>query len=139
MKERRYDLYGDVKCRMCLEKNEDDDHIIYCQQLRDKWLMDTLQLLLWNKKFFAHITDSNQELSIPFIHLILKNFFLKEKYREIKLIVKIIWQSRCNLIIEWKRTKGIKKQDLRKKISAHQRITYERIPTQQIEGTSKKF
>ncbi|GET61871.1 hypothetical protein RIR_jg35442.t2 [Rhizophagus irregularis DAOM 181602=DAOM 197198] len=108
MKERRYDLYGDVKCRMCLEKNEDDDHIIYCQQLRDKWLMDTLQLLLWNKK-------------------------------EIKLIVKIIWQSRCNLIIEWKRTKGIKKQDLKKKILAHQRITYERIPTQQIEGTSKKF
>ncbi|GET61870.1 hypothetical protein RIR_jg35442.t1 [Rhizophagus irregularis DAOM 181602=DAOM 197198] len=78
-------------------------------------------------------------LSIPFIHLILKNFFLKEKYREIKLIVKIIWQSRCNLIIEWKRTKGIKKQDLKKKILAHQRITYERIPTQQIEGTSKKF
>ncbi|CAB4443707.1 unnamed protein product [Rhizophagus irregularis] len=36
MKERRYDLYGDVKCRMCLEENEDDDHIIYCQQLRDK-------------------------------------------------------------------------------------------------------
>ncbi|RGB33922.1 hypothetical protein C1646_761158 [Rhizophagus diaphanus] len=39
MKERRYDLYGDVKCRMCLEENEDDDHIIYCQQLRDKWLV----------------------------------------------------------------------------------------------------
>ncbi|CAB5203018.1 unnamed protein product [Rhizophagus irregularis] len=36
MKERRYDLYGDVKCRMCLKENEDDDHIIYCQQLRDK-------------------------------------------------------------------------------------------------------
>uniref|UniRef100_U9T8X5 Uncharacterized protein n=1 Tax=Rhizophagus irregularis (strain DAOM 181602 / DAOM 197198 / MUCL 43194) TaxID=747089 RepID=U9T8X5_RHIID len=39
MKERRYDLYGNVKCRMCLEENEDNDHIIYCQQLRDKWLM----------------------------------------------------------------------------------------------------
>ncbi|CAB4389635.1 unnamed protein product [Rhizophagus irregularis] len=39
IKERRYDLYGDVKCRMCLEENENDDHIIYCQQLRDKWLM----------------------------------------------------------------------------------------------------
>ncbi|PKK59610.1 hypothetical protein RhiirC2_794600 [Rhizophagus irregularis] len=39
MKERRYDLYGDVKCRMYLEENEDNDHIIYCQQLRDKWLM----------------------------------------------------------------------------------------------------
>jgi hypothetical protein len=24
---------------MCLEENEDDDHIIYCQQLRDKWLV----------------------------------------------------------------------------------------------------
>ncbi|GBC13383.2 hypothetical protein GLOIN_2v1870151 [Rhizophagus irregularis DAOM 181602=DAOM 197198] len=39
MKERRYDLYGDVKCMMCLEKNEDDDHLIYYQQLKDKWLM----------------------------------------------------------------------------------------------------
>jgi hypothetical protein len=86
----------------------------------------------------------------------LKNFFPKEKYREIKFIVKsekatltittlfleifvdefyrIIWQPRCNLIIEWERTKGIKKQDLRKKIPAHKRITYERTPTQQIEG-----
>ncbi|CAB5092993.1 unnamed protein product [Rhizophagus irregularis] len=36
---RRYDLYGDVKCRLCLVENEDDDHIIYCQQLRDKWLI----------------------------------------------------------------------------------------------------
>ena len=39
MKKKRYDLYGDVKCRMYLEENEDDDHIIYCQQLRDKWLV----------------------------------------------------------------------------------------------------
>ena len=30
--------------------------------------------------------------------------------------------------------KGIKKKDLKKKIPAHQRITYERTPTQQIEG-----
>ncbi|CAB4462396.1 unnamed protein product [Rhizophagus irregularis] len=116
MKERRYNLYGDVKCRMCLEENEDNDHIIYCQQLRDKWLMvanntmhkcdqmlkdllsqekylqlnqeDTQQLLLWNRNFFGHTIDSNQELPIPFIHLMLKNFFPKEKYREIKLIVK---------------------------------------------------
>ncbi|GET62625.1 hypothetical protein RIR_jg23105.t1 [Rhizophagus irregularis DAOM 181602=DAOM 197198] len=34
-----YDLYGDVKCRICLEENEDGDHLIYCQQFRDKWLM----------------------------------------------------------------------------------------------------
>jgi hypothetical protein len=184
MKERRYDLYGDVKCRMCLEENEDDDHIIYCQQFRDKWLVvvnntrhrcdqmlkdllsqekylqlnqeDTQQLPLWNRKFFAHIINSNQELPISFVYLMLKNFFPKEKYREIKFIVKsekvtltittlfleifinefyrIIWQPRCNLITEWERTKGIKKQDLKKKIPAHQRITYERTPTQQIEG-----
>ncbi|GES89683.1 hypothetical protein GLOIN_2v1870151 [Rhizophagus clarus] len=38
MKERRYDLYGDIKCRVCYEKNEDDNHIIYCQQLKEKWL-----------------------------------------------------------------------------------------------------
>ncbi|CAB4391956.1 unnamed protein product [Rhizophagus irregularis] len=77
MKERRYDLYGDIKCKMCFEENEDDDHLIYCQQLRDKWLMvanntkhkcdqilkdllsqekhlqlnqeDTQQLILWNR------------------------------------------------------------------------------------------
>ncbi|CAB5089630.1 unnamed protein product [Rhizophagus irregularis] len=88
----------------------------------------------------------------------IKNFFLKEKYREIKLIVKsekatltittllleifvnefyrIIWQPRCNLITEWERIKGIKKQDLRKKIPAHQHITYERTPTQQIDGAT---
>ncbi|GBC39984.2 ribonuclease H-like domain-containing protein [Rhizophagus irregularis DAOM 181602=DAOM 197198] len=186
MKERRYDLYGDVKCRMCLEENEDDDHIIYCQQLRDKWLVvanntrykcdqmlkdllsqekylqlnqeDTQQLLLWNRKFFVHTTDSNQELPIPHAQLMIKNFFPKEKYREIKLIVKsekatltittllleifvnefyrIIWQPRCNLITEWERIKGIKKQDLRKKIPAHQRIIYERTPTQQIDGAT---
>ncbi|GES89606.1 Down syndrome cell adhesion molecule-like protein Dscam2 [Rhizophagus clarus] len=98
MKERRYDLYGDVKCRMCLEENEDDDHIIYCQQLKDKWLMvanntrhecdqmlkdllsqenhlqlnqeDIQQLMSWNRNFFVHITGPNQELPIPFIHLI---------------------------------------------------------------------
>ncbi|CAB5191595.1 unnamed protein product [Rhizophagus irregularis] len=186
MKERRYDLYGDVKCRMCLEENEDDDHIIYCQQLRDKWLVvanntrykcdqmlkdllsqekylqlnqeNTQQLLLWNRKFFVYTTDSNQELPILHAQLMIKNFFPKKKYREIKLIVKsekatltittllleifvnefyrIIWQPRCNLITEWERIKGIKKQDLRKKIPAHQRITYEQTPTQQIDGAT---
>ncbi|GBC02032.1 hypothetical protein RclHR1_04420002 [Rhizophagus clarus] len=30
MKERRYDLYRDAKCRLCLTENEDEDHIIYC-------------------------------------------------------------------------------------------------------------
>ncbi|GES89835.1 ribonuclease H-like domain-containing protein [Rhizophagus clarus] len=184
MKERRYDLYGDVKCRMCLEENEDDDHIIYCQQLKDKWLMvanntrhecdqmlkdllsqenhlqlnqeDIQQLMSWNRNFFVHITGPNQELPIPFIHLMLRNFFPKEKYRKLKSIVKsekatltittlfleifinefykIIWQSRCNIVTEWERMKGIKKKDLKKKILAHQRITYERTPIQQIEG-----
>ncbi|CAB5394772.1 unnamed protein product [Rhizophagus irregularis] len=154
MKERKYDLYGDVKCRMCLEENEDDDHIIYCQQLRDKWLVVANN----TRKFFVHTTDSNQELPISHAQLMIKNFFPKEKYREIKLIVKsekailtittllleifvnefyrIIWQPRCNLITEWEHIKGIKKQDLRKKIPAYQRITYERTPTQQIDGAT---
>ncbi|CAB5155623.1 hypothetical protein RhiirA5_502081 [Rhizophagus irregularis] len=39
MKERIYDLYRNVKCRLCLVENEDEDHVIYCQQLRDKWLI----------------------------------------------------------------------------------------------------
>ncbi|PKB97494.1 hypothetical protein RhiirA5_433049, partial [Rhizophagus irregularis] len=94
MKERRYDLYGNAKCRLCLVENEDNDHIIYCQQLRDKWLIvanntinkceqmlknflskkeyiqlnqeDTQQLYLWNRNFFIHITGFNRELPIPF-------------------------------------------------------------------------
>ncbi|PKY34471.1 hypothetical protein RhiirB3_454207 [Rhizophagus irregularis] len=105
-----YDLYGDVKCRICLEENEDGDHLIYCQQFRDKWLMG----------FFIHdITGSNQELPISFIHLILRNFFPKKRYRKPKFIVKsekvtltiitlfleifinkfyrIIWQSHCKM------------------------------------------
>ncbi|PKC07395.1 hypothetical protein RhiirA5_399882 [Rhizophagus irregularis] len=183
MKERRYDLYGDVKCRLCLVENEDDDHIIYCQQLRDKWLImanntinkceqmlkdflskkeyiqlnqeDIQQLHLWNRNFFVHTTGFNQELPIPFVHLMLRNLFPKGRYRELRSIVKsekatltiaslflemfitefykVIWQPRCDIVADWERTKGIKKQDLRKKISAQQRIVYERIPTQQVE------
>ncbi|RGB28422.1 hypothetical protein C1646_767819 [Rhizophagus diaphanus] len=37
-------------------------------------------------------------------------------------------------IIEWEHTKGIKKQDLKKKIPVYQCIAYEQIPTQQKEG-----
>ncbi|CAB4496321.1 unnamed protein product [Rhizophagus irregularis] len=183
MKERRYDLYGDVKCRLCLVENEDDDHIIYCQQLRDKWLImanntinkceqmlkdflskkeyiqlnqeDIQQLHLWNRNFFVHTTGFNQELPIPFVHLMLRNLFPKGRYRELRSIVKsekatltiaslflemfitefykVIWQPRCDIVADWEHTKGIKKQDLRKKISAQQRIVYERIPTQQVE------
>ncbi|CAB5373729.1 unnamed protein product [Rhizophagus irregularis] len=183
MKERRYDLYGDVKCRLCLVENEDDDHIIYCQQLRNKWLImanntinkceqmlkdflskkeyiqlnqeDIQQLHLWNRNFFVHTTGFNQELPIPFVHLMLRNLFPKGRYRELRSIVKsekatltiaslflemfitefykVIWQPRCDIVADWERTKGIKKQDLRKKISAQQRIVYERIPTQQVE------
>ncbi|PKB95692.1 hypothetical protein RhiirA5_436236 [Rhizophagus irregularis] len=113
MKERRYDLYGDVKCIMCLEENEDDDHLIYYQQLKDKWLM-----VANNIKHKC----SNQELPIPFIHLMLRNFFPKKRYRKLKSIVKsekakltittlfleifinefyrIIWQPYCNLQVE---------------------------------------
>ncbi|PKC12152.1 RnaseH-domain-containing protein [Rhizophagus irregularis] len=186
MKERRYDLYGDVKCRLCLVENEDDDHIIYCQQLRDKWLImanntinkceqmlkdflskkeyiqlnqeDIQQLHLWNRNFFVHTTGFNQELPIPFVHLMLRNLFPKGRYRELRSIVKsekatltiaslflemfitefykVIWQPRCDIVADWERTKGIKKQDLRKKISAQQRIVYERIPTQQVEDVN---
>ncbi|PKY50644.1 hypothetical protein RhiirA4_467224 [Rhizophagus irregularis] len=86
----------------------------------------------------------------------LRNFFPKKRYRKLKSIVKsekatltittlfleifinefyrIIWQPRCNLVTEWEHTKGIKKKDLKKKIPANQHITYERIPTQQVEG-----
>ncbi|GBC04358.1 hypothetical protein RclHR1_05640001 [Rhizophagus clarus] len=66
MKERRYNLYRDIKCRLYLKENEDDDHIIY--------------------------------------------------------------------LAEWEYIKGIKKQDLKKKISAYQYITYERTPTLQAEN-----
>ncbi|PKC55132.1 hypothetical protein RhiirA1_476122 [Rhizophagus irregularis] len=45
----------------------------------------------------------------------------------------IIWQPRCKLIAEWEYTKGIKKQDLRKKPLAHQCIIYKRILTLQTE------
>jgi hypothetical protein len=27
IKKRKYDLYGDIKCRQCFKKNEDDNHI----------------------------------------------------------------------------------------------------------------
>ncbi|PKC11177.1 hypothetical protein RhiirA5_397681 [Rhizophagus irregularis] len=183
MKERRYDLYGDVKCRFCLEENEDDDHMIYCKQLSDKWITianntvckcnqtiknfllqekniqlsqeDIQQLLIWNRNFFAHTIDANLDLPIPHIHLMIRSFFPKEKYRELKIIVKtkrialtiaalflevfvnefynIIWQPRCKVTAEWEHTKGIKKQDLRKKPLAHQRIVYKRILTLQTE------
>ncbi|UZO26633.1 uncharacterized protein OCT59_018847 [Rhizophagus irregularis] len=183
MKKRRYDLYGDVKCRFCLEENEDDDHMIYCKQLSDKWITianntvckcnqtiknfllqekniqlsqeDIQQLLIWNRNFFAHTIDANLDLPIPHIHLMIRSFFPKEKYRELKIIVKtkrialtiaalflevfvnefynIIWQPRCKVTAEWEHTKGIKKQDLRKKPLAHQRIVYKRILTLQTE------
>ncbi|CAB5203019.1 unnamed protein product [Rhizophagus irregularis] len=95
---------------------------------------DTQLLLLWNRNFFSHTIDPDQELPIPFsekatltITTLFLEIFINEFY-------KIIWQPRCNLITEWECTKGIKKQDLRKKIPAHQHITYERTLTQQIEG-----
>ncbi|RGB30740.1 hypothetical protein C1646_764941 [Rhizophagus diaphanus] len=120
MKERRYDLYRDVKCRMCLEENEDDDHIIYCQQLRDKWLV-----VINNTREIKLIVKS--EKAILTITTLLLEIFVNEFYR-------IIWQSCCNLVTEWERTKEIKKQDLRKKIPAHQHITYKQTPTKPIEG-----
>ncbi|GET01271.1 hypothetical protein RCL_jg27064.t1 [Rhizophagus clarus] len=118
MKERRYDLYRDAKCRFCLTENKDEDHIIYCQQFKDKWIIianntvhqcdqvltnfttqekqiqiqlnqkDIQQLYLWNRNFFRHIIGINYELLIPFVHLSLRNFFSKGKYKVLKSIVK---------------------------------------------------
>ncbi|PKC67510.1 hypothetical protein RhiirA1_458318 [Rhizophagus irregularis] len=134
MKERRYDLYGDViKCRLCLEENEDDDYMIYCKQFSDKWITitnnteDIQQLLIWNRNFFTHTINVNLNLLISHIHLMIRSFFLKKKYRELKIIVKtkrialtiaalflevfvnkfynIIWQPCCKVIAEWEHTK----------------------------------
>ncbi|PKK58556.1 hypothetical protein RhiirC2_796119 [Rhizophagus irregularis] len=85
----------------------------------------------------------------------LRNFFLKGRYKEFKSIVKsekatliitslfleifitefykVIWQPRYDIVTDWKCTKGNKKQDLRKKIPVQQCIVYKRIPTQQVE------
>ncbi|GES95793.1 hypothetical protein RCL_jg28016.t1 [Rhizophagus clarus] len=147
MKERRYDLYRDAKCRFCLTENEDEDHIIYCQQLKDKWIT------IANNTVYQCI---NYELPIPFVHLLLRNFFSKGKYKELKNIVKskkialtiatlylevftnefhnIIWQPCCKIIAEWEQIKGIKKQEKKRRLSSHKYIKYNRILTTQIEG-----
>ncbi|GBB89621.1 hypothetical protein RclHR1_16360001 [Rhizophagus clarus] len=118
--------------------------------IKDLWLQvkefqidhkNIQQLLLWNSNFFAYTIGFNQELPIPFAHLLLRNFFPKEKYKELKNIVKsekatltiaiifleifinefynIIWQPRYKIVAEWEHIKGIKKQDLKKKIPAY--------------------
>ena len=124
---------------MCLEENEDDDHIIYCQQLRDKWLMvanntrhecdqmlkdllsqeNHLQLNQEDIQLKSIVKSEKATLTITTLFL---EIFINEFYR-------IIWQLCCNLVTEWEHTKGIKKQNLRKKIPVHQRITYEQTPT----------
>ncbi|PKC59499.1 hypothetical protein RhiirA1_492875, partial [Rhizophagus irregularis] len=45
----------------------------------------------------------------------------------------IIWQPHCKTVAEWEHTKGIKKQDLRKRPLAYQCIAYNRILTIQTE------
>ncbi|GET61381.1 hypothetical protein RIR_jg23594.t1 [Rhizophagus irregularis DAOM 181602=DAOM 197198] len=158
MKERRYDLYGNAKDKWLIVAN---NTINKCEHMLKNFLSkkeyiqlnqeDTQQLYLWNRNFFIHITGFNRELPIPFVHLMLRNFFPKGRYRELRSIVKskkatltitsiflemfitefykVIWQPRCDLVADWERTKGIKKQDLRKRILAQQCIAYERIPT----------
>ncbi|GES77639.1 ribonuclease H-like domain-containing protein [Rhizophagus clarus] len=138
---------------LCLKENEDDDHIIYCQQLKNKWLMVANNTMCKSDQMIKDLLL--QELPIPFAHLLLRNFFPKEKYKELKDIVKsekatltiatifleifinefynIIWQPRCKIIAEWEYIKGIKKQDLKKKIPAYQHITYKRTLTLQAE------
>ncbi|CAB4382857.1 unnamed protein product [Rhizophagus irregularis] len=94
-------------------------------------------------------------MPIPYVHLMIKSFFPKGKYKELKTIIKskrialtiaalfleifvsefynIIWQSRCKAVAKCEHTKGIKKQDLRKRPLAHQRIAYKWILTIQTE------
>ncbi|GBC03431.1 hypothetical protein RclHR1_05120001 [Rhizophagus clarus] len=134
-----------VRTWLCLKENEDDDYIIYCQQLKDKWLIVANNTMCKSDQIIKDVLL--QELPISFAHLLLRNFFPKEKYKEFKDIVKsekatltiatifleifinefynIIWQSRCKIVAEWEHIKGIKKQDLKKKIPAYQHITYE--------------
>ncbi|PKY22253.1 hypothetical protein RhiirB3_436132 [Rhizophagus irregularis] len=162
IKERRYDLYGDLSDKWITIAN---NTVCKCNQTIKNFLSqekhiqlsqkDIQQLLTWNKNFFAHTIDINLNLPISHIYLMIRSFFPKEKYRELKIIVKtkrialtiaalflevfvnefynIIWQPRCKLIAEWEYTKGIKKQDLRKKPLAHQCIIYKRILTLQTE------
>ncbi|CAB4377768.1 unnamed protein product [Rhizophagus irregularis] len=116
---------------------------------------DTQQLLSWNNNFFANTTAVDLNMPIPYVHLMIKSFFPKGKYKELKTIVKskrialtiavlflevfvsefynIIWQPRCKAIAEWEHTKGIKKQNLRKRPLAYQRIAYNQILTIQTE------
>jgi hypothetical protein len=61
MKEKRYDLYGDAKCRFCLKENENDNYLIYYYQLRNKWT-----------------TVANNTISK--CDQIFKNFLSQEKY-----------------------------------------------------------
>ncbi|GBC16044.2 uncharacterized protein OCT59_021549 [Rhizophagus irregularis] len=124
MKERKYDLYGDVKCRMYLEKNEDDDHIIYCQQLKDKWL--------------TVANNTRYECKQILKDLLSQENYLQLNQEDIQQSI-IIWQPCCNQVTEWECTRGIKKKDPKKKIPAHQHIAYERTLTQQIEGDTYNF
>ncbi|UZO16892.1 uncharacterized protein OCT59_008258 [Rhizophagus irregularis] len=144
MKERRYDLYGDVKCRFCLEENEDDDHMIYCKQLSDKWIAianntvckcnQTIKNFLLQEKNIQLSQKNTGKLKIIVktkrIALTIAALFLEVFVNE---FYNIIWQPRCKVTAEWEHTKGIKKQDLRKKPLAHQRIVYKRILTLQTE------
>ncbi|RGB22866.1 hypothetical protein C1646_775397 [Rhizophagus diaphanus] len=118
MKERRYDLYEDVKLA--------NNTINKCEQMLKDFLSkkeyiqlnqeDTQQLYSWNRNFFIHITE----------------MFITEFY-------KVIWQPCCDIVADWEHIKGIKKQNLRKKISAQQRIVYKRIPIQQVEDDGNRI
>ncbi|PKK72458.1 hypothetical protein RhiirC2_777167 [Rhizophagus irregularis] len=77
MKERKYDLYGGVKCKLCHEENENDDH---SKQLNDKWIIianNTMckcnQELLITRKIYSiksgrytTITHIEQKLLCPY-------------------------------------------------------------------------
>ncbi|PKY36801.1 hypothetical protein RhiirB3_460278, partial [Rhizophagus irregularis] len=65
--------------------------MIYCQQLKKHIQLsqeDTQQLLSWNNNFFVNTTVVDLNMPIPYIYLMIKSFFLKEKYKKLETIVK---------------------------------------------------
>ncbi|CAB4425386.1 unnamed protein product [Rhizophagus irregularis] len=77
------------------------------------------------EKILEILQDQQGKRNLKWAKGIENNFKLLEKM--------LVIQPRCKVIAEWEHTKGIKKQDLRKKPLAHQRIVYKRILTLQTE------
>jgi len=181
MKERRYDLYKDVKCLTCLTHYETQDHLVTCTGHTQQWSLvhqECIQatidkatsfmeqskitaetcdkLTLWlNTSLFAHH-------HIPIFsdylidHLLLKNFFPKNKSNDLKQILrndrdakiwgtiiirhfseafnKIIWKPRCNQVKEWERSKNITQKDLKRRPHKDAYIPYSQDITHDIDN-----